>query len=247
MNEPLTPLEVSLACYEGPLAVLVTLIRKNRVSIWDIPLSTITERFLQYVDLVTEMNLRIAEDFIDMASLLLFIKSKMLLPSGDETDEDVEEQLVERIMEYEQIRYMARAVDSLPMVGRDVFCRGLTSINQETGYDLLELSHLFFELMRAREERFIEIKEVRPTLEERIRSLREVLEVSGRYVWTISGDEEHNEKVATILGMLELTKIKVATLWQGRPFGKVILLKRGFRSRAGYLPVPAGLPEETPS
>jgi len=73
-------LEVRMECYEGPLAVLVNLIRKNRISIWDIPLAFITERFLQYVELVREMRLKIAEDFIEIASLLIYIKSKMLLP-----------------------------------------------------------------------------------------------------------------------------------------------------------------------
>ena len=58
-------LEVQLECYEGPLAVLITLIKRNKVSIWDIPISTITDRFLQYVELVRDMNLRIAEDFIE--------------------------------------------------------------------------------------------------------------------------------------------------------------------------------------
>jgi segregation and condensation protein A len=81
MNLTFPSLEVKMECYEGPLAVLVTLIKKNKVSIWDIPLSTITERFLQYVDLVTEMNLKIAEDFIEIASLLIYIKSRMLLPT----------------------------------------------------------------------------------------------------------------------------------------------------------------------
>ena len=76
-------LEVQLECYEGPLAVLITLIKRNKISIWDIPISTITERFLQYVELVRDLNLRIAEDFIEMASLLIFIKSKMLLPAND--------------------------------------------------------------------------------------------------------------------------------------------------------------------
>jgi segregation and condensation protein A len=229
MDAPPTPLEVSVACYEGPLAILITLIKKNKVSIWDIPLAAITGRFFQYVELVSEMNLRIAEDFIEMASLLIFIKSKMLLPTPyTEAEENPGEELVERIMEYERIRAMSRAIDGLPMLNRDIFGRGAALLDRGAAYDLMRLSGIFFELMKNREERFLEIREIKPTLEERIRTLKAVLDASGIYVWSIDGDEGHNEKVATILGMLELTKLKVASLLQRRPFGKVILQKRGF-------------------
>jgi segregation and condensation protein A len=225
--EPLTPLEVKLTCYEGPLAVLITLIKRNKLSIWDIPLSTITGRFLEYVELVNEMNLRIAEDFIEMASLLIFIKSKMLLPSDNgDSEENPEEELIDRIVEYEKIRTMASAIDGLPMLDRDVFSRGARSIDREADYDLLHLCSLFLELLKNREERFLEVKEIRPTLEEKMGMLREVLDTSGLFVWSVDGDEEQNEKVATILGMLELTKAKLATLVQRRVFGKIVLKKK---------------------
>jgi segregation and condensation protein A len=237
MNELPTPLDVSVACYEGPLALLITLIKKNKVSIWDIPLASITDRFLQYVDLVTEMNLRIAEDFIEMASLLIFIKSKMLLPSEDRGQEENEaEQFVERIIEYEKIRNMSQAIEDLPMLDRDVFSRGVKTIDREMEYDLLHLSSLFFELMRNKEERYLEVKEVKPTLEEKIKTLRAVLDTSGLFIWAVDGDEEQNEKVATILGMLELTKVKIATLVQRRPFGRVILRRKGLPALSGQAP-----------
>jgi segregation and condensation protein A len=132
-------LEVQLECYEGPMAVLITLIKRNKVSIWDIPISAITERFLQYVEFAKDMNLRIAEDFIEMASLLIFIKSKMLLPAngnGNGEEEDPREELVERIIEYERLRNMAMAIDTLPMLDRDVFPIGNGAVERESEYDL---------------------------------------------------------------------------------------------------------------
>lgn len=235
-------LEVQLECYEGPLAVLISLIKKNKVSIWDIPISTITERFLEYVELVKEMNLKIAEDFIEMASLLLFIKSKMLLPSsGGEEAEDPREELVERILEYERFRTMAGIMDTLPMLDRDVFCIGKNGIDKEVDYDLLCLCTLYFELVRIREEVYLTINEIRPTLEEKIAMLRETLEASGIYVWDIHEEMERNEKVATILGMLELAKIRTATLSQRKMFGKIVLKKR---SGAVTESRPAGEPAE---
>jgi len=228
MNLLFPSLEVKMECYEGPLAVLVTLIKKNKVSIWDIPLSTITDRFLQYVDLVTEMNLKIAEDFIEIASLLIYIKSRMLLPAdgnGQEED-DPRELLIDRIIEYERLRNMVDSIDGLPMLDRDIFARGKTSVEAETDYDLLDLCSIFLEIMRSKEVKYLEIMEIRPTLEEKLRTLKAILETAGVYVWNFEEMTEQPEKIATVLGILELTKIKMATIIQRRPFGKIILKRR---------------------
>jgi segregation and condensation protein A len=227
MNFLVPALEVRMECYEGPLAVLITLIKKNKVSIWDIPLSTITERFLQYVELVTDMSLRIAEDFIEMASLLLFLKSKMLLPaSATQEEDDPREELIERIIEYEKIRNMAEKMDALPMLDRDTFGRGIKTIDGQIEYDLLDLCSVFLELLKNNEERFIVIREIKPTLQEKLRMLKTVLDSSGIFVWNIEDPVEQAEKIATMLGMLELTKIKMATISQRRPFGKIVLKRR---------------------
>lgn len=220
-------LEVQLECFEGPMAVLITLIKRNKLSIWDIPIAMITERFLQYVEIAKEMNLKIAEDFIEMASLLLFIKSKMLLPSnGTGEEEDPREELVERIIEYERVRNMAVAINGLPMLERDVYSIGRGGLEKEAEFDLMCLCTLYFELMRVREEPYFVVREVRPTLEEKIGALKDVLMSEGFFEWDVVVEEDRNERVATVLGMLELAKIRVATLSQRRPFGKIIMKKR---------------------
>jgi segregation and condensation protein A len=217
-----------MECYEGPLAVLVTLIKKNKVSIWDISLSKITERFLQYVDLVTEMNLKIAEDFIEIASLLIYIKSRMLLPAnGDgQQEDDPREELIDRILEYERLRTMVETIDGLPMLDRDIFVRGKTIVDAETDFDLLDLCSIFLEIMKSKEENYLEIREIRPTLEEKLNMLKTILQTSGVYVWNFDDMTEQPEKIATVLGILELTKIKMATIVQRRPFGKIVLKRR---------------------
>lgn len=227
MNLIFPSLEVKMECYEGPLAVLVTLIKKNKVSIWDISLSTITERFLQYVDLVTEMNLKIAEDFIEIASLLIYIKSRMLLPTnGNGHEDDPREELIDRIIEYERLRTMVDSIDGLPMLDRDIFTRGKTVVEAETDFDLLDLCSIFLEIMKSKEERYIEIRDIRPTLEEKLHMLKTILETSGIYVWNFNEMTEQPEKIATVLGILELTKIKMATIVQRRPFGKIVIKRR---------------------
>jgi segregation and condensation protein A len=220
-------LEVKMECYEGPLAVMITLIKKNKVSIWDIPLAMITDRFLKYVELVNSMNLKIAEDFIEMASLLIFIKSKMLLPAVSLQDEDdPREELIDRIIEYEKVKSMAENIDNLSMLGRDTFSRGIKTIDGQTEYDLLELCNIFLEILKNNEERFIVIREIKPTLEEKLQMLKTILDSTGLFVWDINDPFEHADKVATMLGMLELTKIKMATISQRKPFGKIMLKRR---------------------
>ncbi|MDD3846035.1 MAG: segregation/condensation protein A [Syntrophorhabdaceae bacterium] len=237
MSLLIPPLEVQLECYEGPMAVLITLIKRNKVSIWDIPIALIADRFLQYVEIARDMNLRIAEDFIEMASLLLFIKSKMLLPStGTNDEEDPREELVERIIEYERVRNMAIAINELPMLERDVYCIGRGNLEKEADFDLLCLCNLYFELMNVKEEPYFMVREVRPTLEEKIMALKDLLRSEGFFEWDIVTEEDRNERVATILGMLELAKIRLATLTQRRPFGKIIMKTRDVAALADENP-----------
>jgi len=219
MNFIAHTLELQIDCFEGPLAVLIGLIKKNKIDVFDIPIGWITERFLEYVEMVREMNLRIAEDFIEMASLLIFIKSRMLLPLDGE---DPREELVEKIIEYEKIRSMVRGFDGFCVLGRDTFIRGPAAMEDEDS-DILSLCTLFFQLMKSREERFIVIGEIRPTLEEKLAHIKERLAQAGIYTWKMTLEQELRDKVATALAILEIAKLRVAHVSQRRPFGTIIL------------------------
>jgi segregation and condensation protein A len=223
VNLNVPTLEVQMEIFEGPLSVLINLIKRNKIDIFDIPISMLTERFLEYVELVKQMNLRIAEDFIEMASLLLYIKSRMLLPREEE---DPRIELVERILEYEKIKIMVSAFQELPVLGEDIFPRGQSGIEVEQDQDLMALCTLFFELIKSREERVIVIREIRPTLEEKLEALRGALAELGVYTWNPRGDMDTSEKVAMVLAMLEVVKLRLANFAQKRPFGTVILTRR---------------------
>jgi len=222
MNFSASTLELQLECFEGPLAVLINLIKKNKIDVFDIPIAWITERFLEYVDLVREMNLRIVEDFIEMASLLIFIKARMLLPTDGD---DPREELVEKIIEYEKIRAMVKSFEDLPVLGKDTFVRSAVT-GDEHDEDLFSLCTLFLELVKSKEERFLLIQEIRPTLEEKLEEIRTVLNREGSYSWRIDLEQELRDKVATMLALLEITKLKLAVVFQKRPFGTIILKKR---------------------
>jgi segregation and condensation protein A len=168
------------------------------------------------------MNLRIAEDFIEMASLLIFIKSRMLLPAEGE---DPREELVERIMEYEKIRAMAKSLDRFPLLGRDTFARSAVT-KEEEGEDMLALSILFLNLVKGRQERFITVAEIRPTLEEKLEEITLRLEQDGSYAFAMDAERELRDRVATVLAILEITRLKIAHVSQRRPFGPIILTRR---------------------
>ena len=130
---PPDALEVFLEAFEGPLDLLLYLIRRQNFNILDIPLASVTRQYLEYVEQIRKHNLELASDYLLMAAMLIEIKSRMLLPprksaNGDEP-EDPRAELVRRLVEYEQIKLGAEKIDSLPLAGRD-FLRAQVHIEQ---------------------------------------------------------------------------------------------------------------------
>jgi len=119
---PPDALEVFLDTFEGPLDLLLYLIRKANIDILDIPMARLTQQYLEYVDLMRRRNLELAAEYLLMAALLMEIKSRMLLPRPRalrEDEEDPRAELVRRLMEYESIKLAAHKLDMLPVLGRD--------------------------------------------------------------------------------------------------------------------------------
>ena len=120
---PPDALEVVLEAFEGPLDLLLYLIRKENLNILDIPMAPLTRQYLEYVDIMRSKNLELAAEYLVMAAMLMEIKSRLLLPrppSAEQTEEDPRAELVRRLLEYEQIKKAAQKLDDLPQVGRDV-------------------------------------------------------------------------------------------------------------------------------
>src|SRR3972149_12040581 len=113
--------------FEGPLDLLLHLIQKNELDIFNIPISLITEQYLEYLQLMKVLNLDIAGEYLLMASTLLHIKSKMLLPKSSEGEEEEEEdprvELVRRLLEYQKYKQAALELEKRPLLDRDVFIR----------------------------------------------------------------------------------------------------------------------------
>ncbi|AMP06617.1 segregation and condensation protein A [Collimonas pratensis] len=131
---PPDALEVFLEAFEGPLDLLLYLIRKQNFNILDIPMAQVTLQYLEYVDQIRITNLELAAEYLLMAAMLIEIKSRMLLPvrkTDSEEAEDPRAELVRRLLEYEQMKLAAREIDALPQLGRD-YVRTQIYIEQNT-------------------------------------------------------------------------------------------------------------------
>jgi len=130
---PPDALEVFLEAFEGPLDLLLYLIRKQNFNILDIPMASVTRQYLAYVDQIRKTNLELASEYLLMAAMLIEIKSRMLLPpkktAEGEDPEDPRAELVRRLIEYEQMKLAAARIDQLPLIGRD-FLRAQVVIEQ---------------------------------------------------------------------------------------------------------------------
>ena len=130
---PPDALEIFLEAFEGPLDLLLYLIRRQNFNILDIPLADVTRQYLAYVDQIRTRNLELASEYLLMAAMLIEIKSRMLLPPKKSPDgaepEDPRAELVRRLLEYEQMKLAGAKLDALPVIGRD-FLRAQVTIEQ---------------------------------------------------------------------------------------------------------------------
>jgi segregation and condensation protein A len=131
---PPDALEVFLEAFEGPLDLLLYLIRRQNFNILDIPLASVTRQYLAYVEQIRRSNLELASDYLLMAAMLIEIKSRMLLPPKKTADgkeiEDPRAELVRRLVEYEQMKLAAARLDALPLLGRD-FLRAQVVVEED--------------------------------------------------------------------------------------------------------------------
>jgi len=226
------PYTVRLNVFEGPLDLLLHLIKKNELSITDIPISLITEQYLDYLKLMKVLNLDIAGDYLLMASTLLHIKSKMLLPTPsedeDEEGEDPRAELVKRLLEYQKYKEAAAELERRPLLDRDVFVRSIPMEAREgEGEERIEVS--LFELLeafrqvleRAGSKTFHDVTLERITVEEKMEEILSLLQRENRTVafhLLFPAEAPRRALVVTFLAILELVKMSRIRLFQLAPF-----------------------------
>ena len=219
--------EVKLEIFEGPLDLLLHLIHKNEVDIFDIPIATIADQYLEYLDIMKALNIEVAGDFLIMASTLIHIKSKMLLPDlkGQDEEEDPRIEITRPLLEYMRFKELAGELAERELLDRDVFVRRLSSYFQTQMEDaeprldvnLFQLMDAFKRVMDQR------LPGVQLTLRHEKWSVREKTEViiarlkeTGPIFFheLFSEDRSVSEFVVTFLALLELVHLGLIALFQ---------------------------------
>lgn len=226
---PPDAMEVFLDTFEGPLDLLLYLIKKQNIDILDIPVAEITRQYMEYIDLMKALKLDLAAEYLVMAALLAEIKSRMLLPrpeSAEDDEEDPRAQLVRRLQEYERYRQAAADLEDLPRLGRDIFEAVVEFDHKEVprpepNVSLNEmLDALRDVLVRAeRNKRFKIDRELLSVRERMTEILGKINSVEfTRFEDLFDPTEGRMGVVVTLVAILELMKDKLLILVQNEPF-----------------------------
>ncbi len=234
--------KVRLDVFEGPLDLLLHLITRNRLDITDIPISLVTNQYLEYLELLQALDIEVAAEYLLMAATLIQIKSRMLLPAQRPQDMDEEDprlQITVALQELKKAKELADRLNECPMLGRDVFlCPGEAQNIREglEGEKTECLNVSVFELVEAlrrllKEQglpRTIEIERARVRLSERIKEIEEVIAERGRLTFFSLFEEKMERRlvIVTFLAILELSKRGIIRLFQKAHDADIVLIRR---------------------
>ena len=241
------PYEVKLDAFTGPLDLLLHLIRKHEVNIYDIPISLVTKQYLEYINLMKELNLSYAGEFLVMAATLIQIKSRMLLPQEaeapmeDEEGEDPRSELVRRLIEYQQFKDVAGQLTEQEKIWRDMFQR--EPVHVAPVRDVLMDDVSMYDLLGAlqevlgRTEAPTSVVEITPdtwTVQDRINGIVERLEETPTINFSSLFDDATTRLlvIVTFLALLELVRMNLVRIFQSDLFGP-IRLSRTFLAGQG--------------
>lgn len=234
--------KVSLEVFEGPLDLLLYLIKKDEVDIYDIPIGRITDQYMQYLGLMKVLDLNIAGDFLVMAATLMLIKSRMLLPVEErqeleeEDEDDPRWDLVRQLVEYKKFKDAADHLEMLEVHMENVFGRESEHVELGTPPDVDLRDASIFDLIsalnealgRVQEESLQEIFAEQYTVSQKVTYIFETLKIARRLCITdlFTGMVSRQEIVCTFLAMLELIKLNRIAAVQDAHFGAIMVEPR---------------------
>jgi segregation and condensation protein A len=228
---PPDALEIVLEAFEGPLDLLLYLIRKENLNILDIPMAPLTRQYLEYVEEMRKTNLELAAEYLVMAAMLMEIKSRLLLPrppAAEATEEDPRAELVRRLLEYERMKKAAQGLDELPQVGRDVIAISVwieKTVSQRlpdvNAADLAEAWRSLLHRARLSKHHRVSREElsVRAHMSSILRALRERRVVE--FAELFEPQRGVPVLVVTFLALLELARELLVELTQSAGFGPI--------------------------
>jgi segregation and condensation protein A len=232
---------IKLPVFEGPLDLLLHLIRDNKVDIYDIPISFITSRYLEYIEMMKELNLEIAGEFLVMAATLVHIKSRMLLPLDEEVEpeqmEDPRLELVQRLLEYQAYKDAAsilkdREDEALKLFSRNPQDEEEEGVSPELylfDVNLFDLMGAFKRLLDAAPLDVRTITRETLTVKERMVAIVEMIEnlESIRFEEVFRENATSTQMIVTFLALLELLRLGLARAYQEKEFGSIWIINPG--------------------
>jgi segregation and condensation protein A len=229
---PPDALEVILEAFEGPLDLLLWLIRRNNINVLDIPMAALTAQYMEYVEAMRRQHLELAAEYLVMAAMLIEIKSRMLLPRPEKVEEgeehDPRAELVRRLLEYEQMKQAAQGLDRVPQLGRDfqpvavVLERLAVRRLPHVGTEDLLLAWTDI-LKRAKLNKHHRIGRQELSVREHMSRILKTLQVGGRALFSDLFDPRagRSELVVTFLALLELVRERLIDIVQNEPFAPI--------------------------
>lgn len=233
--------KIKLEIFEGPLDLLLYLVKKDHLNIYDIPISKVTEQYLQYINLMQLLDLNIAGEFLVMAATLMQIKSKMLLPAEEGEakageEEDPREELVRRLLEYEKFKEIAEELRQKEASQREVFKRPKVDIETKTPKDkdvyfeasIFDLINAFSKALKdVPKEVFYEVVKDQFTVEQATHQILHLLLVSPKIRLSELFAKAKNKMdiIVTFLAVLELIRLKEIVACQDELFEDIEILR----------------------
>ena len=226
--------QVRLPMFEGPLDLLLHLVKKHELDVLNIPIAFITEKYTAYIKLLDELNIDVASEYLLMAATLVHLKSRLLLPnppdedtdeSLDDSDLDPRAELVRRLLEYQKYKLAAEELSLRNVLGRDVFPRGSSDevasgqpgLETVSMFKLLEAFQAILERSQKTQDHHIDFE--RFSISEKISELMDRLRVEKKLVFheIFEHDSSRAELIITFLAILEMTKLRLTRLIQDGP------------------------------
>ncbi|MBC8016863.1 MAG: segregation/condensation protein A [Sporomusaceae bacterium] len=228
--------KIKLEAFEGPMALLMHLLEKNKLDIYDIPIAVVTEQYLEYLQALEEFNIDIASEFLLMAATLLQIKSRMLLPRLpqiiEETDDegDPRQELVDRLLEYRKFKQMSAVMEEMMRHRGQFFTRVPQEIEAQlplpTGLKLNDLLAAFVAVWESSIDEYEVVAREEFSVQDKIYDIIHLLyKHKGRieFSQTIIRTGTRSEVIATFLALLELIKLQRVTIDQQESFGPIYI------------------------
>jgi segregation and condensation protein A len=235
-----TPYKINIPMYEGPLDLLLDLIKQQKMSIHDIQISKITAQYLDYLHKLEELDVDVSSEFIYMAATLIYIKSKMLLPpdplAGPEEQEDPRADLVQRLVEHEKFKNAAQLLYQKQQIEENVWSKPDKSLYNDEGTEgdlvvsLVDLVKVFQQVLeRKKEVSRIELRHEEFTVAQMIAALRAQIlaspDSSVNLIQFFEACPSRHAMIVAFLAVLEMVKLQAVALVQEKQFGEILVRK----------------------